>query len=63
MSVKSKIDELRNRHHLLDGEIEAESTHVAPDEIKISALKKEKLKIKDLIQQLESNSWRSETGS
>ena len=56
MSVKSHIDELRNRHHLLDGEIEAESTLVAPDEIKISALKKEKLKIKDLIQQLQTNS-------
>ena len=56
MSVKSQIDELRNRHHLLDGEIEAESTQVAPDEIKISALKKEKLKIKDLIQQLQTNS-------
>ena len=56
MKVKSQIDELRNRHHLLDGEIEAESTHVAPDEIKISALKKEKLKIKDLIQQLQTNS-------
>ena len=56
MSVKSQIDELRNRHHLLDEEIEAECTHVAPDEIKISALKKEKLKIKDLIQQLQTDS-------
>ena len=56
MSVKSRIDELRNRHHLLEGKIEAESTHVVPDEIKISALKKEKLKIKDLIQQLQTNS-------
>ena len=56
MSVKSQIDELRNRHHLMEGEIEAESTHIAPDEIKISALKKQKLKIKDLIQQLEANS-------
>ena len=55
MSVKSQIDELRNRHHLLDGEIESESNHVAPDEIKISTLKKQKLKIKDLIQQLEAN--------
>ena len=56
MSVKSQIDELRNRHHLLDGDIEAESNHVAPNKIKISDLKKQKLKIKDLIQQLEANS-------
>ena len=30
-----------------------ENTQTIPDELKISALKKEKLKIKDLIQQLE----------
>ena len=56
MSEQTEIDELRNRHHLLDGEIKAENTQVYPDEIKISALKKQKLKIKDLIQQLEASS-------
>jgi hypothetical protein len=56
MSVRTNIDELRNRHHLLDGEIEAENTQVCPNEVKISSLKKQKLQIKDLIQQLEANS-------
>ncbi len=55
MSVQAQIDELRNRHHLLDGQIEAEITQVAPDELKINTLKKQKLKIKDLIQELEAS--------
>ena len=55
MSVQTEIAELLDRHHLLDGEIEAENTQITPDEIKISALKKQKLKIKDLIQQLETS--------
>ena len=54
MSVQTEIDELRHRHHALEGEIEAENTQIAPDELRISALKKEKLKIKDQIFQLEA---------
>ncbi|MBT3370404.1 MAG: YdcH family protein [Rhodospirillaceae bacterium] len=54
MSMHAEIDDLRHRHHALDGEIEVENTQVSPDELKISALKKEKLKIKDLIKQLEA---------
>ncbi|MBT3330912.1 MAG: YdcH family protein [Rhodospirillaceae bacterium] len=53
MSGQTDIDDLRDRHHSLDGQIEVENTQTIPDELKISALKKEKLKIKDLIQQLE----------
>ena len=56
MSLQSEIDKLRDDHHLLDGKIEAESTQIVPDEIKISAHKKQKLKIKDRIQQLETSS-------
>ncbi len=55
MSEQTDIDELRNRHHLLDGEIEAENTQIYPNEVKISSLKKQKLKIKDLIRQLETS--------
>ena len=54
MSLQSKIEKLRDDHHLLDGKIEAESTQIVPDEIKISTLKKQKLKIKDRIQELET---------
>ncbi len=56
MSEQTEINELRHRHHVLDDEIQAENTQICPDEIKISSLKKEKLKIKDLIRQLEANS-------
>ena len=56
MSGETEIDELRQRHHLLDDQIEAENIQVCPDELRISSLKKEKLKIKDLIQQLEAGS-------
>ncbi|MBL6953535.1 MAG: YdcH family protein [Alphaproteobacteria bacterium] len=55
MKVETEIDDLRQRHHTLDGEIEVESTLVCPDEIRISSLKKEKLKIKDLIRELETS--------
>ncbi len=55
MDVQTEIDELRHRHNLLGGEIEAENIQAYPDEIKISSLKKEKLKIKDLIRQLETS--------
>ena len=55
MSLQNEIDKLRNHHHLLDGKIEAETTQIAPDEIKISTLKKQKLKIKDRIQQIETS--------
>ena len=54
MSMHAEIDDLRYRHHALEGEIEVETTQISPDELKISALKKEKLKIKDLIHQLEA---------
>ena len=53
MIQQTVIDELRNRHHLLDGEIEAENTLACPDGTKVSTLKKQKLKIKDLINELE----------
>ena len=56
MSVQIEISDLRDRHHLLDGEIEVENTQITPNETKISALKKQKLQIKDLIQQLELSS-------
>jgi hypothetical protein len=55
MNVETEIDDLRQRHHSLDGEIEVENTLTYPDEIRISSLKKEKLKIKDLIRQLETS--------
>ena len=49
MDVDNEIELLRQRHHKLDVEIEEENARPAPDGLKISALKKEKLQIKDKI--------------
>ena len=49
MDVEKEIELLRQRHHKLDVEIEEENTRPAPDGLKISALRKEKLRIKDKI--------------
>ncbi|MDP7547865.1 MAG: YdcH family protein [Alphaproteobacteria bacterium] len=55
MNLEAEIDDLHQRHHDLDGQIEMENTQICPDEIRITSLKKEKLKIKDLIHQLETS--------
>ena len=55
MCEETKIEELRASHHVLDDKIVAANTRILPDKMKTSALKKEKLKIKDLIRQLEAN--------
>jgi len=52
---ETKIKELRDSHHVLDDKIVAVNTRIWPDEMKTSSLKKEKLKIMDLIRQLEAN--------
>lgn len=54
MDAEKEIELLRQRHHKLDMEIEEENTRPAPDGLKISALKKEKLRIKDKIALLET---------
>ena len=54
MDVKKEIELLRQSHHKLDVEIEEENTRPAPDGLKISTWKKEKLRIKDKIALLET---------
>ena len=53
MSVESQIESLRAQHKSLEALINKERHHASPDEIRISELKKEKLRIKDRISQLE----------
>ncbi len=53
MSVESQIDSLRAQHKSLEDLINQEQLIATPDEMRISELKKEKLRLKDRINQLE----------
>ncbi len=52
MSLESRIDSLKTRHHELEKAIEAHNAQPYPDEIEIHSLKKEKLRIKDELEDL-----------
>lgn len=47
MSLDTRIDSLKAKHHVLEQAIEVEATRPHPDEDEIHTLKKEKLRIKD----------------
>jgi hypothetical protein len=55
MSPQGHIQELSEKHKKLQELIEAEMAHPDWDEVRISALKKEKLRIKDELERLRSN--------
>ena len=55
MEHESNISQLHNLHHELENEILAENGRPLPDEIRISILKKRKLRIKDELLRLEAN--------
>ena len=52
MGLENRIDALKSRHQELDVAIELENTRACPDEVEIHGLKKEKLKIKDELNNL-----------
>ena len=52
MSLQNHLSELERRHHSLDREIEKERLHPAADAVKIAALKRRKLILKDEIAKL-----------
>jgi hypothetical protein len=54
MSQQDRIDALRERHAALERAIEEENTRPLPNDDAISDLKRQKLRIKDEIFQLES---------
>lgn len=49
MALSAHLEELDNKHLQLDQEIRAELKHPMPDTLRISELKKQKLKIKQKI--------------
>lgn len=47
MSIESHLAELEKKHRAIEREIEDELMHPNSDEIKVSSLKRKKLRIKD----------------
>ncbi len=55
MALQGHIQELTEKHKKLEELIEAEMAHPDWDEIRVAALKKEKLRIKDELLRLRSS--------
>jgi hypothetical protein len=55
MALQGHMQELSEKHQKLQQMIEAEMAHPDWDEIRVSALKKEKLRIKDELERLRSS--------
>lgn len=56
MSIASHLSALEQKHRALEQEIEDELTHPAADDARIRELKRQKLKLKDQINRLKSES-------
>ena len=52
MAVEGHIRELADKHQKLQELIEAEMAHTGWDELRVAALKKEKLRLKDELERL-----------
>lgn len=53
LSENPKIDSLREQHAQIEAKLEDEFSRPHPDDMSVSELKREKLRIKDEISQLE----------
>lgn len=53
MSTHERIESLRSRHASVEARIQQEGRRPVPDEATVSSLKREKLRIKDEIEQLQ----------
>lgn len=53
MTVDAHVAQLSRRHTELETKINAEQSRPGPDEIKLAALKRKKLRLKDEIQRLQ----------
>lgn len=52
MAIKAHMETLNQRHQELEAAIESETKHPAFDELRIVELKRQKLKIKDQLEEL-----------
>jgi hypothetical protein len=55
MALQGHIEELSEKHQKLQKLIEDEMTHPDWDEVRVAALKKEKLRIKDELERLRTS--------
>ena len=53
MSLQGHLSELTRRHQAIDKQIDSERTHPSTDKLKLTALKRRKLQIKDEIVKLQ----------
>jgi hypothetical protein len=56
MNVESSISEIADKHQRIQELIEAEMAHSGWDEMRVAALKKEKLRLKDELERLRTHS-------
>ena len=56
MAAETNIREIADKHQKLQELIEAEMTHSGWDEMRVAALKKEKLRLKDELERLRTHS-------
>ncbi|WDI31433.1 DUF465 domain-containing protein [Hyphococcus flavus] len=56
MAIKAHMDTLNRRHQELEAAISSESKHPGHDELRLVELKRQKLKIKDQLEELRSQS-------
>ncbi|MDG1209767.1 MAG: DUF465 domain-containing protein [Paracoccaceae bacterium] len=56
MSVSSHLDELRRKHAVLEQKIETETRSPGSDDLQITEMKREKLRLKDEILRLSESS-------
>lgn len=56
MSLTSHLSSLELKHEALEREIEVELSHPNVDEVRLTELKRKKLKVKDQITRLKTNS-------
>ncbi|MEL6686049.1 MAG: DUF465 domain-containing protein [Pseudomonadota bacterium] len=54
MALSAHLEQLQSRHGDIDNQINQELRSPAPDHVKITQLKRQKLQIKDTITQMES---------
>ena len=58
MALQSHIEELSEKHKLLDRKIEQELASPSSDDVRIAELKRQKLKLKDEIEKLQTSRTR-----
>ncbi len=55
MALQNDLSELERKHQALKREIEDEMSHLGADDLKLAALKRRKLQLKDEIEKLRRN--------